>query len=300
MGRARPELRARRHAKLSEFHRRRLGASPIGENGPTRNPADTRQVVAEYPAGDAADALAAITAAEKAAPAWADATPVARGRILSKSSQIIEARKSELAELLTREEGKTLAEAAGEVQRAADIFRFYGGISYTLGGRTIPHDLPGNLLYTARRPLGVVGLITPWNFPVAIPAWKLGPALVAGNAVVLKPSGLAPALSLELARALADAGLPAGVLNVVLGEGRAVGQAIATHAAVAALSSPDPTPSGTRFISSSPRAWPAPRWKWAAKTRPSCLPMPTSIWPRALSRGPALASPARRARQRAA
>jgi aldehyde dehydrogenase (NAD+) len=207
-----------------------------GKTAQTRNPADTRQVVAEYPAGDAADALAAITAAEKAAPAWADATPVARGRILSKSSQIIEARKSELAELLTREEGKTLAEAAGEVQRAADIFRFYGGISYTLGGRTIPHDLPGNLLYTARRPLGVVGLITPWNFPVAIPAWKLGPALVAGNAVVLKPSGLAPALSLELARALADAGLPAGVLNVVLGEGRAVGQAIATHAAVAALS----------------------------------------------------------------
>lgn len=207
-----------------------------GKTTQTRNPADVREVVAEYPAGDAAEALAAVAAAERAAPAWADATPVARGRFLSKASQLLEARKAELADLLTREEGKTLAEATGEVQRAADIFRFYGGISYTLGGRTIPHDLPGNLLYTTRRPLGVVGLITPWNFPVAIPAWKLAPALVAGNTVVLKPSGLAPALSLELARALADAGLPAGVMNVVLGEGRAVGNAIATHGAVAALS----------------------------------------------------------------
>jgi aldehyde dehydrogenase (NAD+) len=122
------------------------------------------------------------------------------------------------------------------VQRAADIFRFYGGLSYTIGGRTIPHDLPGNLLYTTRRPLGVVALITPWNFPVAIPAWKLAPALVTGNAVVLKPAGIAPALSLELARVLHEAGLPKGVLNVIVGEGRAVGGAIVTHKSVAALS----------------------------------------------------------------
>ena len=207
-----------------------------GRTTQTRNPADTREIVAEYPASDAADALAAIAAAQKAAPAWADATAVARGRVLSKASQLLEPRKAELAELLTREEGKTLAEATGEVQRAIDLFRFYGGLSYTLGGRTIPHDLPGNLLYTVRRPLGVVGLITPWNFPVAIPAWKLAPALVAGNAVVLKPAGLTPALSFELARTLADAGLPAGVLNVVNGEGRPVGGTIATHSAVAALS----------------------------------------------------------------
>ncbi|MDB6170644.1 MAG: aldehyde dehydrogenase [Verrucomicrobia bacterium] len=202
----------------------------------TLNPADTREVVAEYPASTAEDALAAVAAAEKAAPGWADATAVARGRILSKASQLLELRKAELAELLTREEGKTLAESTGEVQRAADIFRFYGGLSYTIGGRTIPHDLPGNLLYTTRRPLGVVALITPWNFPVAIPAWKMAPALVAGNAVVIKPAGVAPALTLELARALQDAGLPKGVLNVVLGEGRAVGGAIVTHKAVAALS----------------------------------------------------------------
>ena len=202
----------------------------------TFNPADTREVVAEYPASSAEDGLAAVAAAQAAAPGWADTTAVARGRILSKASQILESRKAELAELLTREEGKTLAESTGEVQRAADIFRYYGGLSYTLGGRTIPHDLPGNLLYTVRRPLGVVALITPWNFPVAIPAWKMAPALVAGNAVILKPAGVAPALSLELARALQEAGLPKGVLNVVVGEGRAVGGAIVTHPAVAALS----------------------------------------------------------------
>jgi aldehyde dehydrogenase (NAD+) len=148
----------------------------------------------------------------------------------------LEARKTELAELLTREEGKTLAEATGEVQRAADIFRFFGGLSYTLGGSTIPHDLPGNLLFTRREPLGVIALITPWNFPIAIPGWKLAPALVAGNTVILKPASQAPALTFEIARALAEAGLPKGVLNVVTGEGRAVGGELATHPAVAALS----------------------------------------------------------------
>jgi len=156
--------------------------------------------------------------------------------VLSRAAHILESRKVALAELLTREEGKTLAEAAGEVQRAVDIFRFFGGLSYTLGGQTLPHDLPGNLLYTRREPLGVVALITPWNFPVAIPAWKLAPALVAGNTVVLKPATPAPALALELARALAEAGLPAGVLNVVVGAGREVGHELATHPAVAALS----------------------------------------------------------------
>ncbi|MST94680.1 MAG: aldehyde dehydrogenase family protein [Pedosphaera sp.] len=200
------------------------------------NPADTRETVAQYAAGGQADAVAAIEAAKKSFPAWAALTPVARGRILGKASQLLEARKAELAELLTREEGKTLAEATGEVQRAADIFRFFGGLGYTLGGQTIPHDLPGNLLFTRREPLGVVGLITPWNFPVAIPAWKLAPALLCGNAVVLKPASQAPALALELAKALAEAGLPKGVLNVVVGDGRAVGGELANHPSIVALS----------------------------------------------------------------
>lgn len=200
------------------------------------NPADTREKVAEYAHSGTEEAQAAIEAARKAFPGWSGMTAVARGRVLSKTSQILESRKAELSELLTREEGKTLAESQGEVQRAIDIFRFFGGLSYTLGGQTIPHDLPGNLLYTTRLPLGVVGLITPWNFPIAIPAWKMAPALVSGNAVVIKPASQAPAMTLELAKALHEAGLPKGVLNVVTGDGRAVGGELAKNPHVVALS----------------------------------------------------------------
>jgi aldehyde dehydrogenase (NAD+) len=207
-----------------------------GRTVQTRNPADTREVVAEYPLSGQPEAAAAVAAAQSAFPAWAAMTPIARGRFLSQASQLLETRKATLAELLTREEGKTLAEATGEVQRAVDIFRFFGGLSYTVGGQVIPHDLPRNLLYTARQPLGVVALITPWNFPIAIPAWKLAPALLAGNAVVLKPATAAPAMALELARVLMDAGLPKGVLNVVVGEGGSVGNELTDNPAVAALS----------------------------------------------------------------
>jgi len=200
------------------------------------NPADTREVAAEYPLSGKEDAVAAVESAGKAYGGWAAMTPVARGRILSRASQIVESRKAELAETLTREEGKTLAESTGEVQRAIDIFRFFGGLSYALGGQTIPHDLPQQLLYTRREPLGVVALVTPWNFPIAIPAWKMAPALVSGNGVVIKPATQAPAMTLELARALAEAGLPKGVLNVVVGEGRAVGGELAGNPTVVALS----------------------------------------------------------------
>lgn len=211
-------------------------AAQSGQTFTTINPADTREKVAQYPLSAQADTQAAIAAAKAAFPGWAAQTSVARGRILSKASQLLEARKPELAKLLTREEGKTLAEATGEVQRAADIFRFFGGISYTLGGQTIPHDLPGNLLYTRREPLGVVALITPWNFPIAIPAWKMAPALVSGNAVIIKPASQAPAMTCEVAKILAEAGLPKGVLNVVIGEGRAVGGELATNPDVVAVS----------------------------------------------------------------
>lgn len=207
-----------------------------GKTYENRNPADTREVVATYQQSGQTEAQAAIDAAQQAFASWSGQTAVARGRVLSKASQILESRKSELAELLTREEGKTLAESGGEVQRAIDIFRFFGGLSYTIGGQTIPHDLPQNLLFTRREALGVVGLITPWNFPIAIPAWKAAPALVSGNCVVLKPASQAPAMSFEIARALAEAGLPKGVFNVVTGDGRAVGGELATNGKVVALS----------------------------------------------------------------
>jgi aldehyde dehydrogenase (NAD+) len=207
-----------------------------GQTFRTVNPADARETVANYPLSGSADVFEAIAAAKDASRMWAMMPAIERGRTLSKTSQIIETRKTELAALLTREEGKTLAESMGEVQRAADIFRFFGGRSYQAGGHTIPADLPKNLLYTRREPLGVVGLITPWNFPIAIPAWKLAPALVSGNAVVLKPASQTPAMALELGRILGEAGLPAGVLNVVVGDGRSVGGEIAAHPDIVALS----------------------------------------------------------------
>jgi alpha-ketoglutaric semialdehyde dehydrogenase len=207
-----------------------------GQTFQNTNPADTREVVAQYPQSGQPDALAAIEAAKAAFPAWSALTSVARGRVLSKASQLIEARKPELAKLLTQEEGKTLAEATGEVQRTADIFRFFGGLSYTTGGQTIPHDLPNNLLYTRREPVGVVALITPWNFPIAIPAWKMAPALLSGNTVIIKPASQAPAMTMELAKILTEAGLTKGALNVVTGDGRAVGGELSTNPNIAALS----------------------------------------------------------------
>ena len=212
----------------------------------TVNPADTRETVAVYPSAGPAEVRKAFDAAA-AFPAWSAQTSVARGRILSQTSQILATRKTALAQLLTREEGKTLAEATGEVQRAIDIFRFYGGLSYTLGGQTLPHDLPGNFLFTRRDPLGVVALITPWNFPVAIPVWKTAPALLCGNTVVLKPASATPALALEVAKALAEAGLPRGVLNVVTGPGKAFGDEVVSHRSVAAVSFTGSRPVGTQL-----------------------------------------------------
>lgn len=216
----------------------------------TTNPADARDSVASYPRSGRIESQQAFAAAQHALPAWSTLTPVARGRFLSQASQIMASRKTALAQMLTREEGKTLAEATGEVQRAVDILRFYGGISYTLGGQTLPHDLPGNLLFTRRDALGVVALITPWNFPVAIPAWKMAPALLCGNTVVIKPASASPALTCELAKALAESGLPKGVLNVVLGDGRAFGEEVISQQAVAAVSFTGSRPVGSALYNS--------------------------------------------------
>lgn len=207
-----------------------------GETFSLPNPADIRETVASFPRSGKREVQNALQACRNSFTSWSKLTPIARGRFLSKAAQILESRKNDLARSLTIEEGKTLAESQGEVQRAIDIFRFFGGWSYTLGGTTIPHDLPNNLLYTIRQPLGVVGLITPWNFPIAIPAWKMAPALLAGNTVLIKPASQVPGPALELARALQEAGLPEGVLNVVVGEGREVGESLVADPCVQALS----------------------------------------------------------------
>ncbi|BCT75264.1 aldehyde dehydrogenase [Sinomonas cyclohexanicum] len=200
------------------------------------NPARPGQVVALSPAGTADDADAAVAAAVRAQPAWAALPAPARGAILLKAATLLEERAGEVAADLVREEGKTLAEAGGEVKRAADVLRFFGSLGWAPSGDVLPSGTPGTTITTRREPMGVFALITPWNFPIAIPAWKAAPALISGNAVVLKPAELTPLSATHLARALTDAGLPDGVFNVVHGRGRVVGEALARDERVAGLS----------------------------------------------------------------
>ena len=175
----------------------------LGEPDRTReNPARPGEVVAEIPSGGASEVEAAIEAAEAAFPAWRKTPAPARGAILTRAAELLAARKDEVARDLTAEEGKTLTEATGEVQRSIDILRFFGGEGWRIGGEQLPSSVPDTHLYTVKEPLGVVGLITPWNFPIAIPTWKLAPALVAGNTVVFKPASLVPVSVQNLAQVL--------------------------------------------------------------------------------------------------
>ncbi|MFN8495241.1 MAG: aldehyde dehydrogenase family protein [Caldilineaceae bacterium] len=200
--------------------------SSDGKTFENRNPAKLDDVLGTFPLATAGDVQAAIDAANVALSAWADMPGPARGAILDKASQILDARLGEIAMILTREEGKTLAEAKGEVTRARDIFRYYSGEGWRAGGSVIPSNTGGELLYTRREPLGVVALVTPWNFPIAIPAWKMAPALVYGNTVVFKPASFTPQTAMLLVEVLVEAGLPKGVINFVTGSGRTVGDTL--------------------------------------------------------------------------
>ena len=211
------------------------GASS-GRTFETRNPADTDEVIGSYPECGAAEARQAIEAARQAQPAWAGVPAPKRGEILYRAANILESRAESVARDMTREEGKTLPEARGEVGRAVNILRYYGGEGARLSGQLTPSERDRVVIQTLRRPLGVVGLITPWNFPIAIPAWKTAPALIAGNAVVLKPSDLAPLCALRLVEALDEAGVTKGALNFITGPGSTVGHEIVTNPAVKAIS----------------------------------------------------------------
>jgi acyl-CoA reductase-like NAD-dependent aldehyde dehydrogenase len=207
-----------------------------GETYEKRNPMRPDEVVAEVPACDESDVDAAVAAAQKAAPSWAATPAPQRGNLLVKAAELIDVRVEQIATEMTREMGKPLREARMEVARAATILRFFGGEGYRPLGELFQQTLTGGPAYTARRPLGVVGLITPWNFPAAIPVWKLAPAVAYGNAAVLKLATEAPVTGLRLAECLADAGLPAGVLNVLTGSGSKVGNALVRDPRVHAIS----------------------------------------------------------------
>jgi len=201
-----------------------------------RNPSDLADVVGEYAQADARQAQAAIAAAQAAFAKWAHSSVQERADILDRAGSAILARREELGKLLAREEGKTLAEAIGEAGRAGYIFKFFAGEALRIQGEKIASTRPGIDVEVTREPLGVVGVITPWNFPIAIPAWKVAPALAYGNCVVLKPADLVPGCSWALAEILEQAGVPEGVFNLVMGRGSVVGQAIVDSPDVAGIS----------------------------------------------------------------
>ena len=203
---------------------------------PNRNPSDLDDVIGEYAQADVAQTHAAIAAARAAFPAWATSGIQERANLLDKVGSEILGRKDEIGRLLAREEGKTLPEAVGETMRAGHIFKFFGGEVLRTAGEKIPSVRPGVDVEITREPVGVVGLITPWNFPIAIPAWKIAPALAYGNTVVFKPAQWTPGCAWALADILARAGVPAGVFNLVMGSGSVVGDAFVSHPDVAAIS----------------------------------------------------------------
>ena len=200
------------------------------------NPADPNEVIAEFPMATAADTERAIDAARDAFKTWRKVPGPERGRILWRAADIARGRVDEIATLMTREEGKIFREARGEVMKGISLIEYYAGAGFRMGGKTLPSEVANTFTYTIRQPVGVVGLISPWNFPWAIPVWKSAPALVAGNAVVFKPAAITPGTAALLAEIYEEAGLPAGVFNVVIGSGSQVGEAIVNSSHVPIIS----------------------------------------------------------------
>jgi len=203
---------------------------------PNLNPSNIADTLGEYAQGDGNDVDAAVAAATAAFPAWSTGSIQARSEALDRIGTEILARSAELGTLLAREEGKTKAEAIGEATRAGNIFKFFAGECLRLSGELLPSVRPGIGVEITREPVGVVGLITPWNFPIAIPAWKVAPALAHGNCVVLKPADLVPGCAWALAEIISRSGIPAGVFNLLMGRGSVIGNALVEHPGVNAIS----------------------------------------------------------------
>src|SRR5258706_4609897 len=221
--------------------------STSGRTVPNVNPANRNDIIGTAQLCTRDEARSAVEAAYNAFKGWKNTPAPVRGRIVTKMARLMEEHKEELAQILTREEAKPIAEPRGEVQRATNVVEFCAGESRRLTGETIPSELPANFAYTIKEPHGVVALITPWNFPVAIPAWKLAPALVAGNTVVFKPASSTPGTAVRLTELFIEAGIPEAVLNLVLGSGSEAGDEIVNHPAVRAISFTGSTETGLRL-----------------------------------------------------
>lgn len=210
--------------------------SKSGKTVPNINPAHTDEILCHSPLSTREEVRAAVAAAKDAFPRWRSTPAPVRGKMMFTAMTLLQQRIEDLAVTLTKEEGKILRESRGEVQRAVNIMEFTAGEGRRMRGATIPSELPNTFIYTVRQPLGVVGLITPWNFPVAIPIWKLAPALLAGNTVVFKPATLTPLTAVKIVETFEQAGFPAGVLNMVMGSGSIVGDELVNHPDIHALS----------------------------------------------------------------
>src|SRR5262245_27793280 len=215
-----------------------------------RNPADQDEVVGKGYLASAKDAESAVSAASEALPAWSRTPAPKRGEIVERAADLLRAEQDDVARLLTREEGKTIAEAKGEIYRAYNVLNYTAGQSRRMGGSTIPSELPKNFAYTMRQPLGVVSLITPWNFPICIPAWKIAPALAAGNTVIFKPSSTTPLTAASLVNIFERAGLPPGVLNLLVGSSSDVGDLITRDPRVRGVSFTGSSDNGTLIYAS--------------------------------------------------
>ncbi len=211
------------------------------------NPANTDDVIGTNRQATREEARAAVEAAAEAFEGWRRTPAPTRGKIVAKAARLMEAAKEELAATLTREEGKTIGEARGELQRSINVAEFCAGEARRMNGETIFSELPSNFVYTIKQPLGVVACVTPWNFPVAIPTWKLSPAWVAGNTVVFIPASITPATAVRIVQIFEEAGLPPGVLNLILGSGSEAGDEIIGHPAVKAVSFTGSNPVGIRL-----------------------------------------------------
>ncbi|KTQ94168.1 aldehyde dehydrogenase [Aureimonas ureilytica] len=234
------------------IHQNLIGGDWVGMDGvPNINPSDTRDVVGLYAQGSVDDARQAVAAAKASFANWSQTGLLERHAILRRASDLILLRKGELGRLLSREEGKTLLEGIGEVVRAAQIFDFYAGECLRPMGECLPSTRPNVGVEITREPIGVVGIITPWNFPIAIPAWKIAPALAYGNCVVFKPAELVPGSAWALVDILKQAGLPNGVLNLVMGRGSDVGQTLLDSPDLAGISFTGSTGVGARVAASS-------------------------------------------------
>lgn len=223
---------------MTQKHDNLIGGQWLATGGysPNVNPSNLADVIGEYAQADAQQLETAVQAARAAFAAWSVSNIQARADALDKIGTEILARRDELGTLLAREEGKTRPEGIGEAARAGNIFKFFAGECLRLVGESVPSVRPGIGVEITREPLGVIGLITPWNFPIAIPAWKIAPALAYGNCVVFKPADLVPGCAWALAEIISRSGIPAGVFNLVMGRGSVIGDALVNHAEIDAVS----------------------------------------------------------------